>query len=69
MQLFRGLLTETYVILVIPDRGKGTIALAHRLLPRFLSQKDSEFTDLKVVLNRMYNNARKAHDRELWKES
>jgi len=64
MQLFRGLLTEIYIILVIPDRGKGTFALAHNLLPRFMSQKDSDFADLKVVLNRMYDNSQKSHD---WK--
>lgn len=69
MQLFRKLLTEIYVILVLPDRGKGTIALAHRLLPRFLSQKDSDFADLKVVLNRMYDNSRRSHDREAIQES
>jgi 2-polyprenyl-3-methyl-5-hydroxy-6-metoxy-1,4-benzoquinol methylase len=62
MQLFRKLLTEIYVILVLPDRGKGTIALAHLLLPRFLSQKDSDFADLKVVLNRMYDNSQKSQD-------
>lgn len=64
MQLFRKLLTEIYVILVLPDRGKGTIALAHRLLPRFLSQKDSDFADLKLVLNRMYDNSRRSRDLE-----
>ncbi len=64
MQLFRKLLTEIYVILVLPDRGKGTIALAHRLLPRFLSQKDSDFADLKVVLNRMYDNSQKTQELE-----
>jgi hypothetical protein len=69
MQLFRKLLTEIYVILVLPDRGKGTIALAHRLLPRFLSQKDSDFADLKVVLNRMYDNSRRSHDWKVIEES
>lgn len=64
MQQFRKLLTEIYVILVLPDRGKGTIALAHHLLPRFLSQKDSDFADLKVVLNRMYDNSQKSQDLE-----
>jgi hypothetical protein len=57
MQLLRGLLTEIYVVLVIPDRKKSTIELAHLLLPRFLSQKDSDFTDLKIVLNKMYINS------------
>jgi hypothetical protein len=69
MQQFRKLLTEIYVILVLPDRGKGTIALAHHLLPRFLSQKDSDFADLKVVLNRMYDNSQKSHDWKVIEES
>jgi len=57
MQLLRGLLTEIYVILVIPDRKKSTIELAHLLLPRFLSQQESDFTDLKIVLKKMYKNS------------
>ena len=57
MQLLRGLLTEIYVILVIPDRKKSTIELAHLLLPRFLSQQESDFTDLKIVLNKMYKKS------------
>jgi hypothetical protein len=50
MQPLRGLLTEIYVILVIPDRKKRTIELAHLLLPRFLSQKTDDFVDLGKVL-------------------
>lgn len=69
MQQFRKLLTELYVILVLPDRGKNTIALAHRLLPRFLSQKDSDFADLKAVLNRMYDNSQQSHDWKMIEES
>jgi len=64
MQLLRGLLTEIYVILVIPDRKKSTIELAHLLLPRFLSQKESDYTDLKIVLNKMYINSQYSHDKE-----
>jgi len=69
MQQFRKLLTEIYVILVLPDRRKGTISLAHHLLPRFLSQKDSDFADLKVVLNRMYDNSQKSQDWKAIEES
>jgi hypothetical protein len=58
MQLLRGLLAEIYVILVIPDRKKSTIELAHRLLPRFLSQKEDDFDDLSKVLDKMH---RKSH--------
>jgi len=68
MRQFRGLLTEIYIILVLPDLLKGTIKIAHQLLPRFLSQKDSDFADLKVVLNRMYANSQKSREWELFKE-
>ena len=57
MQALRELLPEIYVILVIPDRKKSTIELAHLLLPRFLSQIDDDFTDLSQVVNKMYANS------------
>jgi hypothetical protein len=57
MQQLRGLLTETYVVLVIPDRKKSTLELAHLLLPRFLSQKKDNFLDLSKVLNKMYRTS------------
>ena len=69
MQPLRGLLPEIYVILVIPDRMKTTIGLAHRLLPRFLSQKRSDFSDLKAVLNRMYLNSKKSPSRTIPREA
>ena len=56
MQLLRRLLIEVYIVLVIPDRKKSTIKLAHLLLPRFLSLANSDFTDLKIVLDKMYIN-------------
>jgi hypothetical protein len=68
MQLLRELLTEIYVIVVIPDRKDRTIRLAHLLLPRFLSQQESDFTDLEIVLNKMYINSQYSHDGELFKE-
>lgn len=54
MQLLRGLLTEIYVVLVLPDRRKCTIELAHLLLPRFISQKKDDFVDLGKVLDKMH---------------
>jgi len=69
IQALRELLTEIYVVLVIPDRKKSTIKLAHHLLPRFLSQIDSDFADLKTVLNRMYLNSQESDDRESLKEA
>ena len=71
MQLLRRLLIEIYVVLVIPDRTKSTIELAHLLLPRFISCVYSDFTDLKIVLNKMYMNSQHAQfaDGELFRES
>ena len=68
MRQLRGLLTEIYIVLVLPDLLKGTIKIAHKLLPRFLSKKGSDFADLKVVLNRMYANSQKTREWELFKE-
>ena len=69
MQRLRKLLTEIYVIIVIPDRMESTLRLAHLLLPRFLSQKESDFTDLKKIINKMYINSLSSHEWELLKES
>jgi hypothetical protein len=57
MQLLRSLLTEIYIVLVIPDRKKSTIELAHLLLPRFLSRKKDNFADLGKVLDKMYRTS------------
>jgi hypothetical protein len=57
MQSLRGLLTEIYVVLVIPDRKKSTIELAHILLPRFLSQKNDDFVDLSKVLDKIHRTS------------
>ena len=57
MQSLRGLLPEIYVVLVVPDRKKSTIELAHLLLPRFLSQKKDDFGDLSKVLDKMHRTS------------
>ncbi len=53
MQLLRGLLPEIFVVLVIPDRKRNTIQLAHLLLPRFLSRQSDDFEDLGQVLDKI----------------
>jgi len=53
IQAFRDMLTEIFVILVIPDREKGTIKLAHLLRPRFLSQINDDFSDLNQIVAKM----------------
>jgi hypothetical protein len=71
MQFLRPLLIEIYVILVIPDRKKRTIELAHLLLPRFLTRISSNFADLKIVLNKMYMNSQHSQspDGKFFRES
>lgn len=53
MQPLRGLLTEIFIVMIIPDRKKGTVELAHLLLPRFLSQKSDDFAALGKVLEKI----------------
>ncbi len=57
----RELLPEIYIVLVVPDRKKSTLELAHLLLPRFLSEKDSDFEDLIIVLKKMVLNSQASH--------
>lgn len=68
MQMLRGMLTETYVVLVIPDRTDETIKLAHLLLPRFLCTQKSDFKDLKIVLRKMFINSQYSRNRALLQE-
>jgi len=53
MQAFRDMLTEIYIILVLPDRKKSTIRLAHLLRPRFLSVIEDDFLDLNLIVAKM----------------
>ena len=49
----KDLLTDVRTILILPDNSDRTISTRHRLHPRYLSYKDSDFTDVAVVLNKM----------------
>ena len=49
----RHLFRNVRIILVVPDLEDETIALAHRLRPRFLSYLDGNFPGLATVVNRM----------------
>ncbi len=53
MQAFRDMLTEIFIILVLPDRQKSTIRLAHLLRPRFISQLGDDFSDLNQIVSKM----------------
>ena len=53
LQALRELLTDLFVILVVPDCKESTIRLAHLLLPRFISPKDGSYSNLKEVLKKI----------------
>lgn len=43
-------LDQVFFVLVVPDTDDETIASGHRLRPRFLAYHDSDFSDVKAVL-------------------
>lgn len=53
IQSIRSLLSDESIIIVLPDREADTIAMGHRLHPRFLTYRDSDFTELAGVLAKM----------------
>jgi hypothetical protein len=57
MQAFRDMLTEIYVILVIPDWQESTVKLAYILKPRFLSVIEDDFLDLSQIVAKITRTA------------
>lgn len=49
----KGLFLERRIVLILPDRKKENISRGHTLYPRFLSYMDSDFRDVRAVLNKM----------------
>jgi hypothetical protein len=49
----RHLFRNVPVVLVVPDTDNQTIALAHRLRPRYLTYIDGNFLGLSAVVNKM----------------
>jgi hypothetical protein len=41
------------IILILPNQKKETISLGHLLHPRFISIRDSDFSDVSLVIQRM----------------
>jgi len=60
MMPLRELLDDVRIILVLPDRGRDTIAKGHSLRPRFLTYADSDFVDVGAVLGRMLEKSKPA---------
>jgi hypothetical protein len=51
-------LRRLQVILILPDEWEGTLSMAHKLFPRFITFVDRGFLDVAAVLKRMLENAR-----------
>jgi hypothetical protein len=49
----RHLFDSIKIILILPDRTDETIAIGHKLRPRFLSYLDNDFKDVAAVLKKM----------------
>ena len=49
----RELLEDTKIILIVPDTNPATLARGHVLRPRFLSNCNSDFSDVAAVLAQM----------------
>ena len=49
----RHLFRNIRIIVVVPDTGHETIAMAHRLRPRYLTYIDGNFLGLSAVVNKM----------------
>jgi hypothetical protein len=50
---FRFRLEQVFFILILPDAEKETIACGHQLRPRFIAYQDSDFSEIRAVLNRL----------------
>jgi hypothetical protein len=53
------LLSETYIILILPHRDAQLTAIGYRLRPRFLTYMDYDFEEVMGVLMKMQENYHK----------
>ncbi len=55
----RNLLSDTPIILVLPDRKESTASIGYGLVPRFLTYVDSNLMEVGAVLEKMLKNYEK----------
>ncbi|MHC1729207.1 MAG: hypothetical protein AB9866_24950 [Syntrophobacteraceae bacterium] len=64
--LFRNI----WIILILPDREKSTVALAHSLRPRYLTYTDSDFVEpVASVVKKMLQTTKSRENRLLRSEA
>lgn len=54
--LMNPFLSDFRIVVILPDRDKGTISKAHLLCPRFLTYSDHDLSELEAVLAKMIHN-------------
>lgn len=57
---FRSRLEQVFFILILPDAESDTVASGHQLRPRFIAYQDSDFAEVRAVLDQLHAK----HDRE-----
>ena len=53
--MIRNLLEGLRILLILPDRKKETVARSHFLKPCYLAYPDSDLTEVKAVLKKIFN--------------
>ncbi len=56
---FADLLQDMRIVLILPDRDPETVARGHRLRPRFLSDREGDFSEVAVILKRLLRQTAK----------
>lgn len=56
IMMLRELLLDRRIILVLPDDEPETTSQGHKLRPRFITYRNSDYGDVSVVLGRMIKN-------------
>ncbi len=59
LAFIRHLLSDTLIILVLPDREESTAIIGYGLVPRFLTYMDSNLMEVGAVLEKMLENYEK----------
>ena len=52
---FREALRGVHILLIAPDQQEQTLAIAHQLRPRFLTDRESDYSELCAVIVRKMN--------------
>ncbi len=46
-------LQDIRIILILPDRDPWTVARGHKLRPRFISDRDNDYSEITIILKRL----------------